>query len=94
MKILGHSETGFIASLSREEMCALYVQSYEDRGYVPLGTEVDILSRLRPTVRFEENATSGPHMVARLREMADELEKGLAQLRAATAAPSLRAVGE
>lgn len=84
MKVLGRSETGFIVSLSREEMGALYVRSYEYAGDVPPGTEADILPRLRPTLKFEQNAASAPCMVAHLREMADDLEKGLAALRGAT----------
>lgn len=84
MKVLGRSERGFIAELTREEMNALYVRSFEFKGDVPLGTEADILARLRPTLKFEENAASAPGMVAHLREMADDLERGFAALRAGT----------
>lgn len=81
MKVLGRSETGFIVSLSREELDALYVRSYEYRGDIQLGVEVDVISRLRPTIKFEESAAAGSLMASHLREMADELEKGLASLR-------------
>ncbi len=84
MKVIGrgaYGGRGFIVELSREEMSALHVQSWDMDGEVPVGTEIDVLTRLRPTLKFEESALAGPHMVGRLREMADELEKGLAALR-------------
>lgn len=80
MKVIGRSEIGYIATITREELEALYPQAYYQRG-VALGTEVDVIMRLRPTVKFEQDSASGPQMVAHLREMADELEKGFSALR-------------
>lgn len=81
MKILGNSPDGCIVELSREEMAALCVRPFEYEG-VPVAGSVDILPRLRPTVNFERDASSGPRMVEHLRSMASELEKGFAELRA------------
>ena len=81
MKIIGRAATGFIAELSHAEMEALSVPGSYGQ-FAGLGDEVDVISRLRPTIKFEEDALAGPHMVGQLRKMADELERGLAALRA------------
>jgi hypothetical protein len=81
MKIIGNAnERGFIVEISREEMEALYVRPFSNPN-AQIGDEVDVLSRLRPTLKFEQDALSAAHMVAHLREMAAHLEKGFASLR-------------
>lgn len=83
MKIIGRGQEGnFIVELSMQEYEALVVKHpFYDNGREPIGGDVDILRRLTPTVKFEADASSASHMVAHIREMADNLEKGFEELR-------------
>jgi hypothetical protein len=84
MKVIGvGANNGRIVELTNEELVALVVRDPFDDPYagIPVGAEVNILSRLAPTLKFEQHALSGDRMVEHLRHLADCLESGFSELR-------------
>lgn len=83
MKIIGvdSQRRTFIVELSARELDALrpLPKHREFDGY-ETGIDIDIMTRLAPTLEFERDKDAGPYMVGRIREAADQLEKAFAEL--------------
>ncbi len=75
MKLIGRGNGGsYLCEISREELGALMPSEW---GYDPedIRGDIDVLQRLAPTVAFEKDKSAIPHMVAHIRDAADQLEK-------------------
>lgn len=84
MRVLGIGpNNGRLVELSHEEIEALIVQEpFRRHSDGPtIGSDVDIMSRLRPTIEFEKNVLFVPHAVEGIRAAALALEKAFAAIR-------------